>query len=48
MHSLHGSGMDRSLTFRPESDSSYTIAQVKCLFLIACFVVMFWLAYMSS
>lgn len=47
MHSLHGSGMDRSLTFRPGYDSSYTIVQVKCLFLIACFVVMFWLAFMS-
>lgn len=47
MLSLHGYGMGRSLTFKHGSDSSYSIAQVWCLCLIACFVVMFWLAFMS-
>jgi hypothetical protein len=48
MPSLHGSGMGRSLIFRHGSDTSCSIAQLSCLYLIACFVVMFWLAYMSS
>jgi hypothetical protein len=48
MLSLHGSGTGRSLTFRHGSDTSYSIAQLSCLYLIACFVAMLWLAYMSS
>jgi len=45
--SLHGSGTGRSLTFKHGSDSSFSIAQVWCLFLIVCFVVMLWIAFMS-
>ena len=40
--------MGRSLIFKQGFGSSYSIAQAWCLYLIACFVVMFWLVYMSS